>query len=74
MLLLSKSFLGKRCFQVLYLSTSTFLFSFLFGSPPSPFSEISETETEEMAFFAHGLFIQEMRRQVMKLRVEGRVS
>lgn len=37
-------------------------------------SENSNTETEETAFFACGLFIQEVRRQVMKLRVEGSIS
>lgn len=37
-------------------------------------SENSNTETEETACSACGLFIQEMRRQVMKLRMEGSVS
>lgn len=43
---------------------------FCFFSP----SENSNIETEETAFFACGLFIQEVRRQVMKFRVEGSIS
>lgn len=66
----------ERCFQVLFLSASTSaVFLLWFCRPtPHPISENSNTETEETAFFACGLFIQEMRRQVMKLGVEGSVS
>lgn len=71
----ARFFLDERCFQVLFLSTSTFL-GFFGGLIFDIFfpCENSNIETEETACSACGLFIQEMRRQVMKLRVEGSVS
>lgn len=77
MLLLSKFFLDETCFQVLFLSASTFLlcvFCGLYGV--CIFFLLLETavQKQETAFFARGLIVQEMRRQVMKLRVEGSVS
>lgn len=75
MLPLPKFFLDERCFQLCFNFPDFFLVVCLFVSFFFfPLLKTAVQKQRKRLSFAHGLFTQEIRRQVMKLRVEGSVS